>query len=507
MFVGLDLGTSGTKAVVFNEEGKIIESSHKEHDMLFPQKGYIELNPEDIWQEVRHVLKNISSKIKYSERIKALSISSFGEAFVPITHKGEVLHNSILATDIRGEEEINILVEKLSEDKIVEITGLPISPTYSISKMLWLKNNRYDIYKKVWKFLLYQDFIFYKLCGKIISDYSLASRTMALDIGKRCWSEEILDVAGIDQDLLPKIDVAGSIVDKISQKVASDLGLPESLLLVLGGHDQPCCALGAGAISQGSAVDSMGTTECITLILEDRLKNNVIKEYGFPNEPFINKNSYNTMAYLHTAGVLLKWFMNTFAEMEKVTFLKDSKVIYSYFDEISPEPPSKLFILPYFAGTGTPHMDTGAKGAIIGLTLETKREDIYLAFLEGIAFDIQNNIKCLEQSGIILNKLYAVGGGSKAKKWLQMKSDISEKEISTLECNEAGALGAAILAAKAVCIFDNLKAAVKSMVKVKDTFYPDKKTREIYKEKFQQFGKLYQNIKETNSFIANQQKS
>jgi len=503
MFIGLDLGTSGTKAIVFNEEGRVIKSSFRGYKMLFPRKGYIELNPEDIWRAVRFVLKEVISKTNNSNGIKALSISSFGEAFVPINHKGEVLHNSILATDIRGEEEISLLVNNLSEDKIVETTGLPISPTYSIAKILWLKSNRSYIYKNVWKFLQYQDYILYKLCGETISDYSLASRTMALDIRKRSWSEEILNAAGISMNLLPEVKPAGTIIGKIRPQMANDLSLPRSLLLVLGGHDQPCCALGAGVVTEGSAVDSVGTTECITLLLADRLQKSIIKNYNFPNEPFVNKIGYNTMAYLHTAGVLLEWFINLFAKMEKVKLEKESKDVYNYFEEISPTPPSSLFILPHFAGTGTPYMDTAAKGAIVGLTLETKKEDIYLAFLEGIAFDIQNNIECLKQAGITFNKLFVVGGGARFPKWLQMKADIFGKEISTLECNEAGALGTAILAAKATGVYNDLKTAVKSMVKVKDTIYPDKEKSEIYKEKFKEYVKLYKNLRDTNLFITN----
>jgi len=497
-FIGLDLGTSGAKAVLFDERGRIIESSYKSYNVVYPKKGYKELNPEDVWEATKYTLIDISSRIRYKERVKALCTVSLGEAFIPIDNKGKVLYNSILATDVRGKEEIDILAKKIPREKIIEITGLPLSPNYSIPKILWLKNYRYDIYKKVWKFLFYQDFIVYKLCGETISDYSLSSRSMALDITKKTWSENILNIAGVSPDLFPSLNYAGTIIDNINSHVADELGLPHFLLVILGGHDQPCCALGAGAILEGYAVDSIGTSECITTLLPSRLQSEVTEKFNFATEPFIDKDKYNTIAYLHTAGALLKWLINIFS-LEKENKGENP---YVYFDKLCSELPSSLFVIPHFSGTGTPYMDTKAKGAIVGLTLDTKKEDIYKGFLEGIAFDLQNNIEYLERSGIILNKLFAVGGGSISREWLQIKANISRKEISTLECDEAGALGGAILAAKAVGTYDSLQTAVKFMVRLKDTFYPNEKISKIYIEKFKQYVKLYKNIESTNSFIA-----
>lgn len=499
-YIGLDLGTSGSKAVIFDETGRIIEKSFKGYNLITEESGVVELDPNDVWNAVVHVLREVSSKCKDKSEIKALSVSSFGEACIPIDYKGSILSNSIIATDSRGKEELKSITEKIEESKLIEITGLPLNSTYTINKILWIKNNKYEVFKKAWKFLLYQDFIYYKLCDEAVTDYSLASRTMAYDIRKNEWSKEILGIVDIDEKLFSKTISSGCIIsDSISKVVAEELNLPKSIIVVLGGHDQPCSALGAGMINEGCAVDSIGTTECVTTVLRNKMVYSTIKTFNFPCEPFLEAGKYNTMAYLHTAGALLKWYLRVFDADRKSANEKGHINLYKYFDEMCPEKPTDLYILPHFSGTGTPHMNPFSEGAIYGLQLGTTREMIYKAIMEGINYEMKINLECLKDAGIHIDKLVAVGGGSTSKTLLQIKADILGIEISTLECNEAAALGCAILAAKAVGEYNSIGEAVKAMVRIKDTIYPNYRNLQTYQYKFNKYKTILERLKDINN--------
>ncbi|OFW62213.1 MAG: hypothetical protein A2Z35_05670 [Actinobacteria bacterium RBG_19FT_COMBO_36_27] len=501
-YIGLDLGTSGVKAVMFRSDGTVISHSYKSYNLITSNEGSLELDPNNVWESVVYVLKYISSRYKNKTDIKTLSISSFGEAYVSIDKDGNVLSNSILATDIRGESELKSILKSIPENEIIQITGLPLSPTYSINKILWMKNNQPNIFKKVWKLLLYQDFICFKLCGETVTDYSLASRTMVFDINSKKWSKQILEAADVDPELFSKTAVAGTIIEKINRRTAQGLNLPESLVIVLGGHDQPCAALGAGVIDEGYAVDSTGTTEALVPVLYKKLDTNVVKQYNFPCEPFVIDGVYNTMAFIHTAGILLKWFGSEFAELEKQACVKDSKNLYKYLDDRCPEEPTKLFVLPHFAGSATPSMDIYSKGAIIGLSLNTTKEEIFKAFMEGITYEMRYNIECLDKADISLKELIAVGGGANSDVWLQIKADILNKEISVTECTEAAAMGAAILSAKAIGDYDSYKEAIDNMVKTKRYIYPDEKRVLRYESMFDEYKELYFCTKEINNFLS-----
>jgi xylulokinase len=304
---------------------------------------------------------------------------------------------------------------------------------------------------------------------------------------------------GIDDDLFSKVISSGTSIGRISEEIAAELGLPKSLILAIGGHDQPCAALGAGVINDGMALISTGSTEGITLILPKILSKYNLEESNFPREPFVINGVYNTLAYNHTAGFLLNWFIETFTSKVPEE-AKDTKV-FKYFDSMCPEPPTRVFILPHFSGSGTPHMDVRSKGAIIGLNLATSKYEIYKAFLEGMTYELAYNLEFLNRLGVQINGMRAAGGGANSRIWLQIKADILNKEITTLECNEAAALGASILAAKACGDYKSLEHAIKSMVRLKDKFYPDKAKVGIYAEKLNTYKKIYSALKEINANI------
>ena len=496
--MGLDVGTTGVKAMAFTPEGKVLARAYREYRELYPRPGWVEMNPNQIWRFTEEVIREIALKTK-EDPIKALSLSVLGEAVTPLGRDGEPLYNSITSIDKRSIEETRWLEETLGREYLFQTTGMPLHPSYTVSKILWIKNHRPDIFEKTWKFLLYKDFIVYKLGLEPAVDYSLAARTMAFDIHTKTWSDEILKKSGIDKSLLAKALPSGEVLGKISPKIAKELGLSLDTVAVLGGHDQPVNALGAGIIEEGKATDACGTVECVTCVSSELNLSASKLTYNYPTYPHVIEDKFVTIAYFYTAGALLKWYRDNFAHQERKIAEREKKNIYEVIIQQVEDKPSSLLLLPHFVGSGTPWLDPSSKGALIGLTLETKPKDIVRAILDSVGYELRLNLEFLEKSGIKVEGLYAIGGGAKSRKWLQIKADITGKEFISLEISEAGCLGAAILAGKATGVYSSFEEAVQKLVRYKKVFSPQKGKREEYQKKYRTYKKLYPSLREINS--------
>ena len=495
-FIGLDIGTSGCKCTIFSGEGNLCTYSYKEYQTLTPGPGLFELNPHTVWNSVKFVIGNCA-KAYSGEKISSLCISSFGEAGIPVSKKGEILYNSLLYTDLRGIVQNQRLQETVGLENIMKLTGLHAHSMFTINKLTWIKENMPDVYKNTWKFMLFEDFILYKLCGTPAIDYSLASRTMAFNVTSMTWEQSILNAAGIEKDIFSPAVASGTVIGTIKNAIAEELGLPKNLRLVTGGHDQACAAIGGGIIEEGKAIDGIGTVECITPAFNQPLLNTKMLDNNYACVPHAKKGMYITYAFNFTGGSLLKWYRDNFAAGEQYQAEASGSNVYALLDsKAAAAKSSSILVLPHFAGAGTPYMDTCAKGAIIGLSFDTTSSQIYRALLEGVTFEMLYNLECLSEAGVTINELRAVGGGAKSELWLQIKSDILNKKIETLDVDEAGTLGTAILAGTATGVYDSLDEAAKKLVKVKRVYYPDAKEHERYMEKYRKYKKMYQAMKE-----------
>jgi len=498
--LGLDIGTTGCKAVVFSLEGKVLSTAYREYPLLYPQPGWAELDMRLVLEKIKESIRQVSSQVK-KDPVKALSISTQGEAFAPVDKKGNLLSHSPVSFDARGESFVQWWRKTLGAEKIMKITGQPLHPMFSLNKIMWLKENRPHIYSKTWKFLCCEDLIIYKLGLSPTIDYSLASRTMAFDVLKKRWSEEILSLVDIDKSLLSEVVPPGTIIGKIPQKIADDLSLSSKVMVVTGGHDQPCGALGAGVREEKIAMDATGTVECIASIFKEPHLNRRMLENNFTCYPHTVPQFYITLAFSFTGGSLLKWFRDTLGKEEKEEAKKRGKDVYSILIDKATPGPSPLYLLPHFTTTGTPYMDPNSSGAILGLSLDTSKADLIKAILEGVSFEMKYNLSLLEEIGIPIEELRAIGGGAKSRKWLQLKADLYDKKLVSLQVSEAASLGAAILAGVATGEYSSLEEAVEATVKIKETFYPQEKKRRIYKEKFQIYKDIYPTLKDLNHRI------
>lgn len=492
--MGIDLGTTGCKVIAFDLEGRIIAHAYREYPLIHRRPGWSELDSNLVWERVVDAIREVASKTR-NDPIEALAVASQGEAVTPVMEDGEVLDTAITTFDSRAEGIAEEIAEKMSPIEIMRITGMPLSGITTAVKLIWLKRNRPEIFGRVWKFLGYEDFVLFKLGMRPVEDWSLASRTMLFDIIRKRWSEKMLELVGIDPDLLPETAPSGTVVDRISPKVAEELGLPKSVVGVTGGHDQPCGALGAGVIRPGLVMDATGTVECFAPAFSEPVLNEKMIEGKFACYPHVVPDLYVTLAFVASGGVILRWFRDTLAGEERIEAQRRGVDVYDLLMEEMPDEPSRLMFLPHFSGSGTPYLDVESKGAILGLTLATSKGEIIKAILEGISFEMRHNLELMEEAGIEIRELRAIGGGAKSERWLQLKADIYGKPVVAMDVSEGVCLGAAMLAGTAIGRYSSLEEAVELLVKPRKTFLPRSKTKSIYDERFEIYKRIYPAIK------------
>jgi len=492
--MGLDVGTTGCKAAVFNQEGRMLSYSYREYPLLHPRQGWAELDSSNLWHCIEGVVSESAGKAG-RDPVTAVSVSVQGEAVVPVDIKGEPLYNFVVTFDDRTLSQARWWEKHLGRERIFKVTGMPLHPMYSICKIQWFQESMPELYKKAWKFLCVQDFVFLKLGVVPTMDYSLAARTMAFDILNECWSEEMLSAAGVDERLLPEVKPSGSIVDEIPHERAKVLGLSKKAVAVTGGHDQCCGLLGAGAVKEGSAMNATGTSDVLNPVLGRPLLNEGMLKNNYCCYHHTKPGLYTSCAFNLTGGLLLRWYRDTLCEEEMQEARKTGRDVYELIIGRASDNPASVFFLPHFVGSGTPYLDPLSKGAMVGLTLSTTKSDISRAVLDSTNYEMKLNIDSMEEAGIRLDEIRAVGGGAKSTKWLQMKADVFGMRVISLEVSEAACLGAAILAGTAGGVYRSVDEGVSRAVRVRGMHYPDPSMTEQYMEKYELYKKLYPALK------------
>lgn len=491
--MGLDVGSTGCKAVVFDVEGKQLARAYREYPEIYPAAGWIELDPARVWQGVREVIAEAASQV--SDPVRALSISAMGETFTPVAKDGSFLYNSIVSPDSRAVPQAQALDEALGAERIFQITGMPAHPSFTLPKILWMAQERPEIHAQVWKYLLWPDLIFLKLGLPPRLDYSLAGRTMAFDVVKKAWSEEMLGGA-FSADLFAEPIRSGEVVGELSGQVAADLGLPNGCLVVAGGHDQPMNALGAGIIKEGLAVDGMGTVECITVAFEQPVLNEDMRQHNYCCYPHVALDLYCSIAFNYSSGSVLRWYRDNFGCAAKQQAEASGQDVYDLILSGLPDAPTKLFTIPYFAGSGTPYLDPLARGGIFGLTLSCDEKTFVKGLLEGTCYEINLNVVSLAAAGVNVDRLRVTGGGSRSPLWLQLKADITGKEIVTLNVSESGCLAGAMLGGVATGAYASLEEATGVLVREKESYTPDAAKHAQYQELYAIYAKLWPAVRE-----------
>jgi xylulokinase len=488
--IGLDIGTTGCKAIVFDARGNILVRAYREYGISSPRPHWAEQDAESVLQKALTVLSEAIGQARRDPPV-ALAVSAQGEAVIPVNDRGIPLRNAILGMDTRTVEENRWLAERFGKKELFLRTGMPVHTINTLPKLLWLKKNEPDIWRAADRFLLFEDFVINRLCGIAQTSHCLASRTQMYDIHKGDWDDNILSACEIDRCKLAALPADAAPVAELSADLTADTGLKRAPLVVNGGHDQACAALGTGVIDAGAAMVSTGTAEVVEVAMDRPALPDSLRTANISVYRHVVPGLYLAMTLNHSGGMLLRWFRDTLCEFEVEQARRSGGDSYDLIFAETGSGPTGLMVLPHFSGSGTPLLDTTSKGAVLGLDFSTSRADIAKAILEGLTFELRINIDLLRHAGIAVERLHAVGGGARSPLWLQLKADICGLPLRLPRVTEAACLGAALSAGMAAGVYASYRDAVEQSVAIDRDVHPEKRMSDRYAGRFELYKELY----------------
>ena len=497
-YMGIDIGTTGCKAGVFDGDGRLLALAYREYPLAAPERGWAELDSQLVLNRCVEVIREAAARAE-GDAVAALGISCQGEAFTPLGKDatagqggvGGFLCGAMVSSDARAADLVEPWSREFGPERLYEITGHTSHPLFTLFKLLWLRENRPRIWQSAQKFYCFEELLQHRLGIEPAISYPLAGRTMVFDVRRHCWSEEILDALGLDASRLARPVASGTVVGEIPAAVADELGLAAGVKVVAGGHDQPCGALGAGVVEPGRAMYATGTVECICPAFEKPIIDRRLFENNVCTYDYTIPGMYTTVVYSLTGGNLLQWFRDQWAQQEVQAAKQSGKGVYDLILAEMAAEPTDLSVLPYFTPSGTPYFDAKLPGAILGLRLDTTRGQVLRGLLEGVALEMRLNVDILDRSGLAIGEFRAIGGGAKNPSLTQLKADVLGRPITTLEVTEAGCLGVAMLACAAHGGVARMRELADVWVKPTSTVEPDRQQAKRYAEKFEQYKQLY----------------
>ncbi|MFB3785552.1 MAG: L-fuculokinase [bacterium] len=494
--IGLDIGTTGCKSVVFDAQGTILGQGAREYAILTPNPQWAEQDAEAVWRLALEAIQTALLSVPAHDPPRALALSVQGEAVIPVDRESRALRHAILGMDTRTGGENAWLASHFGPEALFHVTGMPLHTINTLPKLLWLQRHEPDLWKTAHQFLLYEDFFLRRLGGVAWISHCLASRTQLYDLQQGDWADSLLDECGIERErLAPLAPLAGGPVGMLLPEVAKQLGIRHEVILASGGHDQACAALGSGVIREGQALVSTGTAEVVEVALRTPALNQHLRESNISVYRHVTGGLYLAMTLNHCGGLLLRWFRDAFCEPQVLQAAASHDDPYNLILNHAPPAPTGLLVLPHFAGSGTPWLDTSSKGAILGLTLSTNRPTLAKGILEGLTFELRVNLDLLRKAGVSISELRTVGGGAKSPLWLRLKADIGQVPLCVPQVTEAACLGAALLAGAAAGVYPDLETAVTQTVHIRDRIAPDPATAAAYQGLYETYQRLYPALK------------
>lgn len=476
-FVGIDLGTSGVKVLLLSSEGKTLSTVTKEYPLYFPQNGWSEQNPEDWYNQTVNALKEILTDVD-GERVRSFSFSGQMHGLVMLDENDNVIRPALLWNDCRSQAQ----TDKLNEEKdfLLDNTANIAFAGFTLPKLLWVKENERENYSKISKIMLPKDYLAYKLSGNFRTDVSDASGTLYFDVKNRDWSKEILRKYEINETWLPKVLESYECAGNLKEEIAESLGVKD-VKIIIGAGDNAAAAIGTGTVKDGDCNISLGTSGTIFTVSD---KFSVDRDSAIHSFCSAGGN-YHQMACMLSAAVCCNWWT------EKI--LNDSYDSVLSKRDILGE--NEVMFLPYLMGERSPLNDTDVRGMFYGLSLDTDKDDISLAVLEGVAFALRHNVDIIRNMGINIEKSNICGGGTKNKLWLKIIANVLGIELNIPENQEGASLGAALLAAKGVMSKEEYAELENKVYKTAETVVPSKELTEKYEKQYIRWRKLYPAIR------------
>lgn len=481
LFIGVDLGTSAVKLLLMDENGKICKIVSREYPLYFPHPGWSEQNPEDWFAQSMEGIRELTADCDKSQ-VQGISFGGQMHGLVALDDQDQVIRPAILWNDGRTGKQTDYLNQVIGKDKLSEYTANIAFAGFTAPKILWMKENEPENFARICKIMLPKDFLAYKLSGSFCTEYSDASGMLLLDVEHKCWSEEMLEICGITEEQLPKLYESWEVVGTLKKELAEDLGLPESVKVIAGAGDNAAAAVGTATVGDGGCNISLGTSG--TLFISSKKfgvdENNALHSFAHAD------GNYHLMGCMLSAASCNKWWMD---EILKTKAYQEEQAGITKLGE------NRVFYLPYLMGERSPHNDPDARAAFIGMSMDTTREDMTQAVLEGVAFGLRDSLEVARSIGVSPERTKICGGGAKSPLWRKIIANVMNMKVDIIESEEGPGYGAAILAAVGCGVFSSVEEAAKKLVKVVATEEPDTELTAKYEERYQKFRKLYPALK------------
>lgn len=496
--LGIDIGTSGTKTVLFDKGGNPISSSTEEYPLYQPEIGWAEQDPLDWWKAV---CTTINAVIKDSninpESISGIGLSGQMHGLVMLDEDGNVLRKSIIWCDQRTAKECVEITEKVGEKRLIDITANPALTGFTASKILWVRNNEPEIYEKCRKILLPKDYIRYMLTGEFATEVSDASGMQLLDIKNRCWSKEVLNALDIPIEYLGNVHESIVVSGKVHKRAAELTGLKENTPVVGGAGDQAAGAIGNGIIRSGQISSTIGTSGVVFAHLDEPIIDEKGRVHTFCHAV---PGAWHMMGVTQGAGLSLKWFRDNFCtnEIEVAKNMGiDPYVLMTKEAEKVPAGSRGVVYLPYLMGERTPHLNPKAKGVFFGLSAAHTKNDMLRAVIEGVSYSLLDCMEIIKGTGLNPTNVMVSGGGGKSELWRQILADMFNCKVSTNKSSEGPALGVALLAGVGTGVYKDINEACSIAISENSIQYQKEENSLVYKRYYEIYKKIYNDLKET----------
>jgi xylulokinase len=494
--IGIDAGTTSIKGILMNNQGEIVGSAKEEYMLDTGADDTCELDAEVYWNVTCRIIRTLISKSGINpENVFGVSFSSQGETFIPVDVQGNPLRKAIVWLDNRSEKEARQIREKFGPETIMKMTGQPeVVPTWPATKILWLKKHEHQLFKQVYKYLLVEDFLIFRMTGKFCSEPSVASSTLYLDIREKKWWKEMLDFIGISENQLPQLHRSGTPVGNLTKEAAVDTGLRTDTLCVTGSYDHPAGAIGSGNISKGDVTLTIGASMAMCVALDKPIADLTLK---IPCQCHAIDGLYFLQPYAQTAGMVLKWFKDEFCaeEIEKARQNQQDPYDLMIWQAANVQPGADgLIMLPHLMGTGSPEFNPKATGVFAGIRMGMGKGHFIRAIIESVSLMIQHNLEFMKKKGIAVNVIHALGGASGSNLWNQVLADVTGLPVVTLRQTENASIGACLLAGTGTGIFKDLKTACQTSIKTQSMYKPNMSNHQLYKKMYYRYQLLYESL-------------
>lgn len=487
-FIGIDAGTTNQKAIIFDKDGHIVSQAIRPSPLTSYPDGSAVYDADAVWEQICALLRCVTAQLddEARRRIAGVAVTGMAEAGVPLDSGGEALYPFVAWYDPRTIPYADWWQEHFSPQRIAAVTGLRVQHIFSVNKLMWLRDNEPDVWRKMCRWCCMEDFIGLRLTGALKMDYSIGSRTMMMDMTGKDWSSEILDAAGVPAGVLPELVPSGSLVGHVTRRAAMATGLAAGTPVFAGGHDHVCGALACGVTRDGVVLDSCGTAEEILVSTADPGYARSLGAEGYNVGCHAAPGLFYMAGGIPASGGTVDWFCKQFPDSGDAAPSKAGA--------------NGLLFLPHLRGSSSPTRDPASRGAFLGIRHFHTRADFMQAVYEGLCYEFRMGLGRLTGQAAP-EKIVAIGGGTKNERWIQLKADVTGLPIEIPAIQEATALGAAMLAAIGAGAYRSADEAAASIYRVGRTVLPDSGCRQVYDRAFSLFGQLYETLLPLNKLL------